>query len=119
MSVDGTVDTEVFDIFVERVLVPALQQGDVVFLDNVCVHHASGIESTVKGAKRQVIFLPPYSPDFSPLDLCWAKVKTCLRGYAARTRRRLETALTQALGLIQPQDILGWFRHCGYLVSSE
>lgn len=119
MSVDGAVDTEVFEVYVEHGLVPALQPGAIVLLDNLRVHHASGIEAAVKGAGGQVIFLPPYSPDFSPLELCWSKVKAFLRGCAARPRRRLERALATAFQLIQPTDILGWFQHCGYLVSSE
>ena len=119
MSVEGAVDTDVFDIFVARVLVPALWRGDIVLLDNLSVHHASGIAQAVKAAQGHVLFLPPYSPDFSPLEHCWAKVKTCLRSSAARTRRRLEAALSTALTRIQPEDIRGWFTHCGYLVSPE
>jgi transposase len=90
-----------------------------VLLDTLSVHHASCIELAVKAVGGHVSFLPPYSPDFSPLDPCWSKLKTYLRSYGARTRQRLDTAVTHALQLIQPQDILGWFRHCGYLGSSE
>ena len=119
MSVDGAVDTEVFDIFVKRVLVPTLRPGDIVLLDNLSVHPASGIEQAVTEAQGHVLFLPPHAPDFSPLEHCWAKVKTCLRSFAARPRGRLEAALSKALTFIQPEDIHGWFTHCGYLVSSE
>jgi transposase len=119
LSVEGAVDTEVFDVFVRRVLVPALQPGDIVLLDNLSVHHASCIEQAVQTAQGQVIFLPSYSPDLSPIEPCWSKVKTFLRGAAARTRRRLEAALRAALQSLRPQDIRGWFTHCGYLVSSE
>lgn len=119
MSVEGAVDTEVFDIFVHRMLVPALRPGDVVLLDTLSVHHASGIELAGQEAQGQVIFLPPYSPDFSPLEQGWSKLKTCLRSAAARTQRRLARVLHTALQSIQPTDIRGWFRHCGYLVSSE
>lgn len=119
MSVDGAVDTDVFNIFVERMLVPTLRRGDIVLLDNLSVHHASGIEQAVKEAQGHVIFLPSYSPDFSPLEHCWAKIKTCLRSSAARTRRRLEAALSRALTRLQPEDICGWFTHCGYRVAPE
>lgn len=119
LSVEGAVDTDVFDVFVRQVLVPALRPGDVVLLDNLNVHHASCIEEAVQAAQGRVIFLPSYSPDFSPIEPCWSKVKTFLRGAAARTRRRLESALRTALHSLCPDDIHGWFTHCGYLVSSE
>jgi transposase len=119
LSVEGAVDTDVFDVFVRQVLVPALQPGDIVLLDNLNVHHASCIEQAVQTAQGQVIFLPAYSPDFSPIEPCWSKVKTFLRGAAARTRRRLESALKSALLTICPEDIRGWFTHCGYLVPSK
>ena len=119
LSVEGAVDTDVFDVFVRRVLVPALKPGDVVLLDNLNVHHASCIEQAVGAAHGQVLFLPSYSPDFSPIEPCWSKVKAFLRGAAARTRHRLEAALKSALHTIRPEDIRGWFTHCGYLVPSE
>jgi transposase len=119
MSVDGAVDTEVFDIFVSQVLVPALQPGDVVLLDNLTVHHASIIEQAVNTVGGTVRFLPAYSPDFSPIEPCWSKLKTFLRGCAARTRARLEDALTKALLTLSPEDIRGWFHHCGYEVASK
>jgi transposase len=119
LSVEGAVDTDVFDVFVRQVLVPALTPGDVVLLDNLNVHHASCIEEAVSAAQGQVIFLPSYSPDFSPIEPCWSKVKAFLRRAAARTRRRLEAALRTALQSLRPEDIRGWFTHCGYLVPSE
>lgn len=119
LSGEGAVDTDVFEVVVRRVLVPALTPGDGVLLDNLNVHHASCIEQAVRAAQGQVIFLPSDSPDFSPLEPWWSKVKTALRGAAARTRHRLESALKRALHTIRPEDIRGWFTHCGYLVPSK
>jgi transposase len=119
MSVEGAVDTEIFNIFVSQVLVPALQPGEVVVLDNLSVHHASMIEQAVSAGGGSVVFLPPYSPDFSPLEPCWAKLKTFLRGCAARTRPLLDAALTKALQTLSPEDFQGWFRHCGYAVAAN
>lgn len=119
MSVEGAVDTDIFNVFVHQLLLPALQPGDVVLLDNLSVHHASEIEQVVGAVQGLVRFLPPYSPDFSPVEPCWAKLKTALRGAAARTRHRLERALTKALQLMEPENIRGWFTHCGYLAASE
>ena len=118
LSVDGAVDTEVFNVFVRQVLVPALHPGDIVLLDNLSVHHASAIEAEVQQAGGQVLFLSPYSPDFSPIEPCWAKLKTFLRSQAARTRPQLERALTRALLTLRLTDIRGWFQHCGYQVPS-
>jgi len=119
MSVEGAVDTEIFNIFVSQVLVPALQPGEVVGLDNLSVHHASMSEQAVSAGGGSVVFLPPYSPDFSPLEPCWAKLKTFLRGCAARTRPLLDAALTKALQTLSPEDFQGWFRHCGYAVAAN
>ena len=119
MSVDGAVDTEIFNIFVTQVLVPALQPGEVVVLDNLSVHHASLIEQAVSTGGGTVLFLPPYSPDFSPIEPCWAKLKTFLRGCAARTRAVLDESLSAALHTLTPKDFQGWFRYCGYEVASN
>ena len=80
------------------------------------IHMGGGLMSRAGGA---VLFLPAYSPDFSPIEPCWSKLKTFLRACAARTRALLEAALTTALQTILPEDIRGWFRHCGYTVASE
>jgi transposase len=119
MSVEGAGDTESFDIFVSQVLVPALQPGDVVLLDNLSVHHASRIEQAVRTRGATVLFLPASSPDFSPIEPCWAKLKTFLRGCAARSRALLDDALTPAFHTLSPKDIQGWFRHCGYKVAAN
>jgi transposase len=119
MSVEGAVDTAVFKGFGTRVLVPTLQPADVVRLDNLKVPQVSKIEPAVNAAGAEVIFLPAYSPDFSPLEPCWSKSKTFLRGCAAHPHALLEEALTKALRTIQPTDIRGWFRHCGYEVAAE
>ena len=119
LSVDGAVDTEVFDVLVTAGLAPALRPGDIVLLDNLQVHRASDLEQPGSNAGGEVLFLPSYSPDFSPIEPCWSKIKTFLRGCAARTRALLDDALTKALQAIHSEDIRGWFRHCGYEVASE
>ena len=118
-SVDGAVDTEVFDIFVNQVLVPTLQPGDMVLLDTLSVPQASTIEQAVSAVGGTVSFLPSYSPALSPIEPCWSKLKTFFRAGAARTRLLLENALTKALLTISPEDIRGWFHHCGYEVASK
>jgi transposase len=117
MTVDGAVDTRVFNVYVERVLRPRLQAGDMLVLDNLGAHKARVIEEVAAAGGARVIWLPPYSPDYSPIEPMWAKGKEALRAAKARTRDALEQALPEALGLVRETDIRGWFRHCGYEVA--
>jgi transposase len=119
LTVEGAVDTEVFNAYAERVLGPRLRRGDVVVLDNLSAHRASRIEGVAAERGAQVLWLPPYSPDYSPIEQCWSKIKTYLRGAKARTRDQLEGALAAALGLVTKADIRGWFKHCGYSLARE
>lgn len=117
MTVEGAVDTEVFNVYVQEVLSPLLEAGDILVLDNLTAHRASQIQEVADECGAEVIWLSPYSPDFSPIELMWSKVKAALRAAKARTREELEQALVAALNLITPDDCLGWFNHCGYQVA--
>jgi transposase len=119
LTVEGAVDAEVFNAYAERVLGPRLRKGDVVVLDNLTAHRASRIEEVAEARGAQVLWLPPYSPDYSPIEQCWSKIKSYLRGAKARTREALEEALTAALGLVTKADIRGGFKHCGYSLARE
>jgi len=118
MTVDGAVDTLAFDAYVTQVLRPSVQAGDILVLDNLGAHKASGIEEVAAACGARVIWLPPYSPDYSPIEPMWSKVKAALRAAKARTRNALERALSDALKLVSETDIRGWFRHCGYEVAT-
>jgi transposase len=113
-SIAGAVDTLVFDAYVSKLLLPQLRRGDIVLLDNLPVHQASQIEAAVASRKAEVLWLPAYSPDFSPLENCWSKIKALVRGRHPRTPRELDLALNEALEAVTLDDIDGWFRHCGY-----
>jgi transposase len=119
MTVEGAVDTLCFDAYVERVLRPHLRRGDVVVLDNLGAHKASCIEQVAAERGARVVWLPPYSPDYSPIENCWSKIKTALRAAKARTRDELEKALAKAIELVTLVDIQGWFTHCGYSVARK
>jgi transposase len=119
LTVEGAVDTDCFNAYAERVLGPRLRRGDVVVLDNLGAHRASRIEEVAAARGAQVLWLPPYSPDFSPIEQCWSKIKAYLRGAKARTREHLEESLTAAIGLVTKSDIRGWFKHCGYSLAHE
>lgn len=119
LAVEGAVDTLCFDAYVERVLAPRLRRGDVIVLDNLGAHRASRIEEVAAVRGAQVLWLSPYSPDFSPIEQCWSKIKTFLRGVKARTDEELDKALAQAISLVKKSDIRGWFRHCGYSLTRK
>ena len=116
-TVEGAVDTDVFNVYVERILRPTLRRGDILVLDNLRAHHASRIEEVAEECGAEVIWLSPYSPDFSPIELMWSKIKARMRAAKARTREELERALVSALELVTSTDCRGWFKHCGYQVA--
>jgi transposase len=117
MTVDGATDGEVFHAFVEQVLCPTLSPGDLVVMDNLSAHKVAGRQDAIAGCGAQIVYLPPYSPDLSPLELCWSKLKTIWRRVGARTRDALDAAITQALEKVTAADALAWFAHCGYTVN--
>jgi transposase len=113
-SLEGALDAVAFDAYVSRMLCSQLRPRDVVLLDNLPVHQASQVETAVAEVKAEVMWLPAYSPDFSPIEECWSKVKTLVRGREPRTPQELNAALGDALKAVTLDDIDGWFRHCGY-----
>jgi len=114
MSLDGPTDRLAFETYVERVLLPTLGPGDIVVLDNLAPHRSPRAMILIQQAGADLWFLPPYSPDFNPIEKMWSKVKAHLRKTKARTQRALEQAIAAALRAITPQDAEGWFRLCGY-----
>ena len=119
MTLTGAVDTLAFDAYLLRVLAPRLRKGDVLVLDNLGVHKASQVEEVAEARGARVVWLAPYSPDFSPIEQCWSKIKAYLRGAKARTEDELNKALAQAIGFVTKADIRGWFKHCGYSLARE
>jgi transposase len=117
MTVEGATDGDVFRTYVEQVLGPTLVAGDIVIMDNLRAHKGVGIREAIEGRGAQVQFLPPYSPDLSPIEPCWSKIKTALRKAKARTREALERALAQALSTVTAVDAQHWFAHCGYPIQ--
>jgi transposase len=117
MTIDGATDAEVFRVYVEQVLRPTLRPGDHVIMDNLRAHKAAGISEAIEQAGAQVVYLPPYSPDLSPIEPCWSKLKMALRTAKARTREALERAIAQALTTVTVSDAHSWFHHCGYALQ--
>lgn len=113
---EGGMTADAFDAYVEHVLAPTLQSGDIVFIDNLNVHKSETAQRLIAAQGARLVFLPPYSPDLNPIELCWAKVKTVLRKLKARSFDPLLEALSIAFASITPQDCQAWFAHCGYLI---
>ena len=108
-----------FQTFVEKILIPNLWPGAVVVMDNFSSHQVAGIRTAIEAAGARLVYLSPYSPDFSPIELGWSKIKEFLRTQSARSYPALDEAITAAINAIASQDILNWFRHCGYCVPSN
>ena len=102
MTIAGSVDTAVFRTYVAQVLVPQLWQGAIVLCDNLQVHKAAGIRELIEAVGAKLVFLPPYSPDLSPIELCWSKLKHLLRSAKARTAADLNQAIVAALDRMSP-----------------
>lgn len=119
MTVEGGTDADVFETFVQHLLVPALKPGDIVVLDNVGAHKPAPALKRIRDAGARVMFLPPYSPDLNPIESCWSKLKLLLKKYEALTVATLDAAIARATELITPEDARGWFTHCGYQAQPE
>jgi transposase/uncharacterized protein YnzC (UPF0291/DUF896 family) len=114
---EGAMNRVAFEAYVRSQLLPTLRRGDIVVLDNLSAHTGETIRQLIEARGARVQFLPPYSSDFNPIELCWSKIKTALRAAKARTFDALIEALAQALRSISLTDIQNWFAHCGYALS--
>jgi transposase len=110
----GGVTSELFEAYVEQVLGPTLREGQVVLIDNLSAHKSVRLRELLAARGCRLWYLPSYSPDFSPIELAIAKIKTELRRVGARTREALEAAVAQALTHILPQEARAFFTHCGF-----
>ena len=114
MTIESPTDGDIFLAYVEQVLCPRLQPGQTVILDNLAAHKVPGVQKLIEAAGAELLYLPPYSPDFNPIEPCWAKVKQKLRALKARTLDSLQQAVSEAVASITPDNASAWFSHCGY-----
>ena len=114
MAVEGAADTRATVAFVEQVLGPTLRPGQVVVMDNLAPHKAPRVRALIEAAGCTLLLLPPYSPDFNPIEQAWSKLKALLRAIGARTTEALHAALAAVIDRITTADTAGYFRHCGY-----
>lgn len=114
MTIEAPTDGEIFLAYLEQVLGPQLQPGDIVVMDNLAAHKVAGVRESIQARGAELLYLPPYSPDFNPIEACWAQVKQQLRSAKARSLAALETCLADALAAVTPHHMQACFRHCGY-----
>lgn len=119
LVVEGATDQPVFETFVSEVLAPSLVPGQVVVWDNLSVHKSPRARQAIAERGCELRFLPPYSPDFNPIEQAFSKLKASLRQIEARTQPRLWDAIGTGLHEITTHDARGWFRHCGYLPTGR
>ena len=112
--IEGAMNTECFIEYIKNTLIPTLKIGDIVIMDNLKVHKACAVSELISSVGATVMFLPPYSPDFNPIEKMWSKMKTYLRKWKIRTKNLLANAVKNALDLVTPSDCEGWYFCCGY-----
>ncbi len=119
MAVVGSTKKAVFETYVERVLAPSLSPGQVVVMDNLGAHRGRRVGELVEARGCELLYLPPYSPDFSPIEEAFSKIKSLLRKAKARERGALVEAIGRALSAVSAKDARGFFGHCGYPLAAQ
>jgi transposase len=114
MTIESPTDGDVFLAYLEQVLCPRLHPGQVVVMDNLAAHKVAGVRELIEATGARLLYLPPYSPDFNPIEPAWSKIKQLLRSAKARTVAALEQAIAEALAAITPENASAWFSHCNY-----
>lgn len=114
MTIEAATDGEIILAYLQQLLCPQLQPGDVVVMDNLAAHKVSGVRDLIENTGAQLRYLPAYSPDFNPIEKCWSKVKQLLRAAKARSIFTLERSVSEALAAVSPDNVQAFFRHCGY-----
>ena len=118
-ALDGGMDGAAFLSVVTEALIPALRPGQTVVMDNLSSHKTRAVQDAFASAGIGVLYLPRYSPEYNPIELCWAAVKRVLRGVAARTRERLRDAVAATLACVTAGQAKRWVRHCGYWLTTK
>jgi transposase len=119
MVLEGAMDREAFVAWLRHFLLPTLTAGQVVVMDNLNVHKGTLVRAIIEGAGCELIYLPAYSPDYSPIEGAYSKVKTRVRRAGKRTQWELEAAIGEAAGAVTARDAAGWFAHCGYRLPGQ
>ena len=118
MNIEAGTSSNVFRAFIQHELVPRLKPGDCVVMDNLSAHRDAASLQFIKDTGATVLFLPPYSPEFNPIEKLWSKLKEHVRRLPTDSRDLFDHAVASAMDSIASSDLIGWFRHCGYDISS-
>jgi len=114
LAVEGSTTGEVFEAYVEQVLAPTLCGGQLVVMDNLTAHKGDRVRELIEERAAELVYLPPYSPDFNPIEEAFSKIKRLLRKAESRSRKALVEAIGAALSAVTASDAKGFFEHCGY-----
>jgi transposase len=118
-TVESSTTGEVFEAYVEQLLAPSLRPGQLVVMDNLSSHKGARVSELIEQRGCELVYLPPYSPDFNPIEEAFSKVKTLVRKFEERTREALVEAMGRALDAVTARDARGFFEHCGYRVAGQ
>ena len=119
LAVEGATTRAVFETYIGKVLLPSLRRGQVVVMDNLSAHKGERVRELIESVGCELLYLPPYSPDLSPIEEAFSKVKGLLRKAEARSREALVDAMGKALDAVSAQDARRFFEHCGYRASGQ
>jgi transposase len=119
LAVEGATNREVFETYVERVLTPTLRRGQVVVMDNLSAHKGERVRELIEKRGCKLLYLPPYSPDFNPIEEAFSKIKGLMRKAEARSREALLEAMGKAISALSAEDARGYFEHCGYRAAVQ
>lgn len=114
MILDGAMDGEMFTAYATHVLAKELRPGDVVVMDNLPAHKVAGVRTTIEAVGAKLVYLPPYSPDFNPIEKAFSQIKAFLKKTAARTKEKLDAAIAAAIDVVSSQNAINYFAACGY-----
>lgn len=119
LTINTATDGDVFLAYVNQLLIPNLHPGDIVVMDNLSAHKRADVIAAIRAVGADVLFLPPYSPDFNPIEKAWSKLKEILRRASTLTRDAFDGAVAMAMDQISREDIRAWTEHAGYAVGSN
>lgn len=114
MVVDGATTKDIFEAYIEQILLPTIQAEDIVVLDNLSAHKSQHVRELIESVGAELWYLPAYSPDLNPIEKMWSKIKSILRTLKTRTEKALITAIAHALKQVTANDAKSWFESCGY-----
>ena len=118
MVLDGPLDGEMFNAYVEKILCKEIKRGDILIMDNLSTHKVKGIREKVEAKGAHILYLPPYSPDFNPIEKAFSQIKAFLRKAAARTKENLQDAIAKAIDCVTPFNARNYFASCGYEIDT-